>query len=157
MHSIANLATLQTPLATFFPLKKRGQTLFSLRELPVLLQEHEVLLPQRAHKHLYLSLSVSVSLLSFCSAHTSLSLRVCSVSAQHTHLSLSASAQFLFSTRTQISLSVCLLSFCLACGREEQSLIQLNTDIMLLASLILHASAAKITAQLLSLSYGYSI
>ncbi len=42
-------------------------------------------------------------------------------------------------------------------GREEQSLIQWNTDIMLLASLIVHASIAKITAQLLSLSYGYFI
>ncbi len=136
MHSIANLATLQTPLATFFPLKKRGQTLFSLRESPVLLQEHEVLLPQHVHTHslsLSLSLSLSVSLLSFCSAHTSPSPRLLS---------------FCSAARTQISLSVCLLSFCSASGREEQSLIQLNTDIMLLASLILHASAAKITVQL---------
>ncbi len=42
-------------------------------------------------------------------------------------------------------------------GREEQSLIQWNTDIMLLASLIVHVSIAKMTAQLLSLSYGYFI
>ncbi len=54
-------------------------------------------------------------------------------------------------TQLTLSLSVCLLSLCSAHGREEQSLIQLNTDIMLLASLILHASIAKITAQLLSL------
>ncbi len=33
----------------------------------------------------------------------------------------------------------------------------LQTDIMLLASLILHASIAEITAQLLSLSYVYLI
>ncbi len=31
MHSVANLATLQTPLATFFPSKK-AQTLFSFWE-----------------------------------------------------------------------------------------------------------------------------
>ncbi len=60
-----------------------------------------------------------------------------------------------------LSHSVCLLSFCSVHGREEQFnfsfFIQLNTDIILLASLILHASIAKITAQLLSLSYVYLI
>ncbi len=40
--------------------------------------------------------------------------------------------------------------------REEQH-VQLNTDIMLLASLISHASTAEITAQLLSLSCVYLI
>ncbi len=77
----------------------------------------------------------------------------------HTHISLRLSAQFLFSARTSLSLSLSLhlLSFCSARGREKRSLIQLNTDIMLLASLILHASIAKITEQLLSLSYGYFI
>ncbi len=63
--------------------------------------------------------------------------------AAHTSLSLSASAQFLFSMRTAahtylslsattqflLSPSLHLLSFCSACRREEQSLIQLNTDI----------------------------
>ncbi len=194
MHSVANLATLQNPLATFFFLKKSAQTLFSLRVLP---RERKVLLSQHAHTPLSLSLrlsaqflfskrthiSLSPRLLSFgsASAHTSfslsasaqfrfsvrthifLSLCICSVSVQraHTHLSLSlsASAQFLFSERTHISLSLSLhlLRFCSVRGREEQSLIQLNTDIMLLASLILHASIAKITAQQLSLPYGYFI
>ncbi len=69
----------------------------------------------------------------------------CTHTHTHTHISLS------------LSLSVCLLSFCSARSREKRSLIQLNTDIMLLASLILHASIAKITEQLLSLSYGYFI
>ncbi len=86
---------------------------------------------QQAHTHLCLS----PRLLSFGSART------------HTSFSLSASAQFLFSERTHISLSLSLslhlLRFCSVRGREEQSLIQLNTDIMLLASLILHASIAK--------------
>ncbi len=47
-------------------------------------------------------------------------------------LSLSASAQFLFSVRKHISLSLSLhlLSFCSPRGRKEQSLIQLNTDIV---------------------------
>ncbi len=57
-------------------------------------------------------------------------------------------------THTSLSLSLHLLSFCSARGREEQSLIQLNTDISCLLHLILHASIAKITAQLLSLAYG---
>ncbi len=61
MHSVANLATLQTPLATFFP-KKSPQTLFS-----PLLCKRKVLLSQNAHTHLSLSPSV------------------CSVSVQHTH------------------------------------------------------------------------
>ncbi len=58
--------------------------------------------------------------------------------------SLSASAQFLFSARQP--------------AEKSSALIQLNTDIILLASLILHdANIAKITAQLLSLSYVYLI
>ncbi len=132
MHSIANLATLQTPLATFFP-QKSAQTLFSLQESPVLLRQREVLLSQHTHTPL------SLSLFSFYSAHahTSLSLSLSlslSASAQflfsacaHTSPSLSASAEFLFSARTHISLCICSVS---ACGREEQSLIQLNTDIV---------------------------
>ncbi len=62
MHSVANLATSQTPLPTFFPFKKSGQTLFSFWDSPVLPREREVLLSQRAHT----SLSLSVRLL--CSA-----------------------------------------------------------------------------------------
>ncbi len=94
-----------------------------------------------ARTHLSLSLFLSLRLLSFCSAraHTSLSLCICSVYVQRAH--------------THIFLSLHLLSLCSVRGREEQSLIRLNTDIMLLASLILHASIAKIPAQLLSLFY----
>ncbi len=46
MHSITNLATMQTPLATFFPKKKTAQTLFSLQESLVL--SREFLLSQHA-------------------------------------------------------------------------------------------------------------
>ncbi len=85
MHSVANLATLQSPLATFLPSKKR----------PNLVSEN----------HRYCRASARS-----CSprAHTplsllSLSLCVCSVSlpvrAHPLSLSLSASAQFLFSDR----------------------------------------------------------
>ncbi len=42
-------------------------------------------------------------------------------------------------------------------AEQSSALIQLNTVIMLLVSLILHASIAEITAQLLSLSYVYLI
>ncbi len=102
MHSVANLATVQTPLVTFFPLKKAPKP--SFWESQVLPRKRKVLLSQRG-------------------AHTSLSLRLLS---------------FLFSDRQ----------------RESSAFIQLNTDIMD-ASLILHASIAEITAQLLSLSYVY--
>ncbi len=43
LHSVANLATVQTPLVTF-PLQKSGQTLFSLWDLLVLSREREILL-----------------------------------------------------------------------------------------------------------------
>ncbi len=72
-------------------------------------------------------------------------------------LSLSLSISLPLSFSLSLSLCVHLLSFCSARSREEQSLIQLNTDIMLNASLILHASIAEIKAQLLSLSYVYLI
>ncbi len=120
MHSVANLATLQTPLATFFPSKKH----------PNLVSE--------THR--------------YCRA------RSCSPSAR-THLSLSL--RLLCSARAHLSLFLSLslslsLCVCSARGRERSSaLIQLNTDIMF--SLILHASIAEITAQLLSLSYVYLI
>ncbi len=68
MHSVANLATLQTPLATFFPFKKAPKP--SFWESPVLPREREVLLSQRAHTPLSLSLSLSLRLLSFCSARS---------------------------------------------------------------------------------------
>ncbi len=105
MHSVANLATLQTPLATFFPSKKH----------PNLVSEN--------HR--------------YCRA----SARSCSPSAR-THLSL--------------SLSLRLLSFSSASGWEEQRFNSVKHRYYV-ASLILHASIAEITAQLLSLSYVYLI
>ncbi len=70
-------------------------------------------------------------------------------------LLLSLALSISLSLSLSLSLSVCLLHS--ARGGEEQHF-QLNTDIMLLASLILHdASIAEITAQLLSLSYLYLI
>ncbi len=73
-----------------------------------------------------------------------------------------------FPARTPLSLSISLsiylsLSLCICSvsvqrmAEKNTALIQLNTDIMLLASLILHVSLARITAQLLSLSYVYLI
>ncbi len=109
---------------------------------------------QRAHTHL--SLSLRVCSVSVQHAHThlslslSLSLYICSVSVQRAH------THYLSSLSLSLSLSLHLLSSCSACRREVQ-LIQLNTDIMLLASLIFHASIAEITTQLLSLSNVYLI
>ncbi len=140
MHSVANLATLQNPLATFFFLKRSAQTLFSLRVLP---RERKVLLSQHAHTPLSLSLRLSAQFLFSKRTHISVSLHVCSVSVQRAH--------------THLSLSLHLLRFCSVRGREEQSLIQLNTDIMLLASLILHASIAKSTAIVITLWVFYLI
>ncbi len=126
------LSSIADPFSNFFlqkTLQKSIRTLFRFWE------SSEVLLSKRA----YISLSLS--------------------------LSLSLSAQFLFSVRSHISLSL-FLALCVcsvsvqrtAAGKEEQSLIQLNTDIILLASLIFYdASIAEITAQLLSLSYVYLI
>ncbi len=71
--------------------------------------------------------------------------RSCSPSAR-THLSL--------------SLSVRLLSFCSASGREEQRFNSVKHSLLhryYVAALILHASIAEITAQLLSLTYVYLI
>ncbi len=47
MHSVANLATVQTPLATFFPSKK--QALLNFWDSPALPREREVLPRGRAH------------------------------------------------------------------------------------------------------------
>ncbi len=107
MHSVANLATLQTPLATFFPSKKR----------PNLVSEN--------HR--------------YCRA----SARSCSPSARA-------------NTSLSLSLSLLLLSFSSASGREEQRFNSVKHRYYV-ASLILHASIAEITAQLLSLSYVYLI
>ncbi len=71
IHSVANLATLQTPLATFIPLVKKvpsdkslgfAQALFSFWDSLVLPHEREVLLSQHARTPLSLSLSLSLSL-----------------------------------------------------------------------------------------------
>ncbi len=132
MHSVANVATLQTPLATFFPSKKASKPYLDSKNL-------WYCRARSCFPSTCTHLSLSPRLLSFCSAcahtHTPLSIHICSVSVQrvhtHTHLSLSTSAQFLFSvcTHTHTSLYPHLLSFCSACDREEQSLIQLKTDI----------------------------
>ncbi len=115
MHSVANLVTLQTPLATFFPSKKR----------PNLVSENR----------------------RYCRA----SARSCSPSAR-THLSLCVSA--LFSAHTPLSLSLSLPAS--AQRREEQRFNSVKNRYYV-GSLILHASIAEITAQLLSLSYVYLI
>ncbi len=61
-------------------------------------------------------------------------------------------------THTPLSLSLCICLVSVQRAAEKSSaFIQLNTDILLRASQILHASIAKITAQLLSLSYVYLI
>ncbi len=151
MHIVANLATLQTPLATFIPFKKEPK--------PYLVSENRRYwrvsarsCSTSASTHLSLSLSLCVCLVSLpARAHTSLSLSLslslsasASASAQflsqraHTPLSLSASAQYLFSKRRRgAALSVKHRYY--------------------VASLILQASTAEITAQLLSLSYVYLI
>ncbi len=67
MHNVANLATLQTPFFVIFSLQKSAQTLFSLRESPVLPREREVL-PSHHAPRAHISLSLSVCLLGFCSA-----------------------------------------------------------------------------------------
>ncbi len=76
MHSVANLATLQTPLATFFPSKKRpnlvtgtaarGLALPARAHTSLSLSASDQFLSQRVHTSL--SLSLSLRLLSFSSA-----------------------------------------------------------------------------------------
>ncbi len=78
MHSVANLATLQTPLATFFPSKKR----------PNLVSENHWYCRTSAR-----SCSPSARTHTLTASAQLLSQRT------HTPLSLSASAQFLFSDR----------------------------------------------------------
>ncbi len=122
MHSVANLGTLQTSLATFFPSKKR----------PNLVSEN--------HR--------------YCRA----SARSCSPSARtHLPLSLSLSASALFSARTPLSLSLSLSLRLLSARQREEQRFNSVEHRYYVASLILHASIAEITAQLLSLSYVYLI
>ncbi len=140
MHSVANLATLQTPLATFFPSKKcpnlvsenhrycrtstRSCSPSARAHLSLSLCVCSASLPACAHTSLSPSLSASAQFLSQCTQHTplSLSLRLLSFSpSAHIHLSLCASAQFLSQrAHTSLSLSLRLLSFSSASGREEQ-------------------------------------
>ncbi len=134
MHSVANLATLQTPFAIFPPKKVPKPYLVSENRRYCCTSTRSCFPSTRTHLSLSLSLCLSAQFLFSTRTHISLSLHVCSVSVQraHTHLSLSlCTAQFLFSVHTSLSLSLSLhlLSFCSARGREEQSLIQLNTDI----------------------------
>ncbi len=128
MHSVANLATVQTALATFFPFKKAPKPYLVSENcqycparscFPFLTRTH--LSPslcsvsvQRMHTHLSLSISLSLHLLSFCSAHA------------HTSLSLSLSLHLLSfcsaHAHTSLSLSLNLLSFCSARAHTSLSL-----------------------------------
>ncbi len=60
-------------------------------------------------------------------------------------------------TQTSLSLALSLCASALFSAQRREQHFQLNTDIMLFASLIWHASIAEITAQLLFLSYVYLI
>ncbi len=130
-HSVANLATLQTPLATFFPSKKH----------PNLVSENHQ--DCRANAR---SCSPSAT-------HTPLSLCVCSVQRAHWTVSLSLCVCSVQRAHLSLSLSLCLLS---ARQGEEQRFNSVKHRYYV-ASLILHASIAEIIAQLLSLSYVYLI
>ncbi len=78
-------------------------------------------------------------------AHTSLS------------LSLSLSASDLFRARTHLSVSLSLSLHLLSARQREKQRFNSVKHRYYVASLILHASIAEITAQLLSLSYVYLI
>ncbi len=135
MHSVANLATLQTRLAIFFPSKKRPNLVSETRQYRASARSCSP--STRTH----LSLSLSLCVCSVQRAHTplSLSLSLCVCSVQRAH--------------TPLSLSLRLLS---ARQREEQRFNSVKHRYYV-ASLILHESIAEITAQLLSLSYVYLI
>ncbi len=173
MHSVANLATLQTPLATFFPSKKRPNLVSenrrycrtSARSCSPSARAHtslslslsaSALFSTRTPLSLSLSLSLSASALFSPRSPLSLSLSLCLCSAlfsaQHlsSSLSLSLCVSALFSARAPLSLSAS------AQRREEQRFNSVKHRYYV-ASLILHASIADITAQLLSLSYVYLI
>ncbi len=151
MHSVANLATLQTPLAIFFPSKKHPNLISFLRITGTAAQARG-LASQRAHNFPSLSvrqlgsartpLSPSLSVRQLGSARTHLSLPlsrcVSSVQRAHTSLSLSLGASARFS------------AWQLRCSTLSQTRYYV-------ASLILHASIAEITAQLLPLCYVYLI
>ncbi len=154
MHSFANLATLQTALATFF-LKESTQTLFRLRESPVLPREREVLLSQHTHTPLSLSLSPSI----------------CSVSVQHehTHLSISLALSVCLLSfcsaraHTSLYLSPRLLNFCSACACTHTSLsltlcsARAHTHLSLSPHLLSFCSARQRRAELNSVKHGYHV
>ncbi len=98
MHSVANLATLQTPLVTFFPSKKRPNLVSENHRYCRASASRGLALPARARTHTPLSHPPPPPL----------SLSLCSVSLQRAHTSLS------------LSLSLRMLSFSSAIGKEEQ-------------------------------------
>ncbi len=88
MHSVANLATLQTPLETFFSLKKAPKPYLISENLRYCCTRARSCFPSTC-THLSLFLSPSFCLVCIQRTHTHLSLS----------FSLSVSAQFLFSAR----------------------------------------------------------
>ncbi len=74
-----------------------------------------------------------------------------------THLSVSLSASDLFSTLTHLSVSHAFSLRLLSARQREKQRFNSVKHRYYVASLILHASIAEITAQLLSLSYVYLI
>ncbi len=142
----------------FFSLSASAQFLFSMRTHISLSVSAQFLFSACAHlSPLSLLFSASAQFSVQHAPQRPLSLSAsASVSVQHvhTHLSLSASDQFSFQRNAHTSLSSLSLSL-RVCSVSVQ--FSLNTDIMLLASLILLAIIAKITAHLLSLPYWYFI
>ncbi len=106
-------------------------------------QTQGIALPARAHTSLSLSLSLSAS--DLFSART------------HLSVSLSLSASDLFSARTHLSVSHAFSLRLLSARQREKQRFNSVKHRYYVASLILHASIAEITAQLLSLSYVYLI
>ncbi len=135
-----HLATFADPFSDFFPPKKAAKpylvTPLTRRARSRLLSDSQSGITSqkcglggrpRGFRVPFGTGPLSPHLLSFCSAstHTHLSLSL--------SLSLSASAQFLFSTCAHISLSLSASAQFLFSARQrraEQSLIQLNTDIV---------------------------
>ncbi len=121
MHSVANLATLQTPLATFFPSKKRPN-LFSENHRYCRASARSC--SPSARTPLSHSLFLSLCICSVQRAHLSLSVRLlCSALAlslcvsalfsarsRSLTLSLSLCASALFSAHTPLPLCVCSVS-----------------------------------------------
>ncbi len=129
MHSVANLATLQTPLATFFPSKKH----------PNLVSENLRYCRARscspsARAHLSLSLSLCASALFSARTPLSHSPCICPVQCAHTSLSLtlSLSVHLPCSARAHLSLTQSL-SLC------ASALFSARTPLSLCASALFSA------------------